>query len=186
MTGGHDFTGLPFLADGIRGYFAAMGITAPVFLGWPDRTEQINQGPGGANRVVIVPGDDSGNAGELADPKYPGVGQGSNGAPLGRPLNNWIESALLSVWAVDTKNPRDSQLQYIATRALFMQTVRAIRFTARADAKLGRLKWTVSPVEKSFGRELVCSLTYNSPIIDVAAPVVVPIATNQHARDVLT
>lgn len=166
MTVGHDFTGLPYLVDGMRGYLKAAGVTAPIVLGWTARTRQ----PGTA-RIAIVPGDpDKGDAGQLAAPKYPGGDS--------RPLNNWAELAIVSVWAVDASDPNDEELQYIATRSLFVWFRRALQKVAKADATLGKIKWTAAPNERAFGRELLCELTYNSPIVDVKVPVVVPVPTS--------
>lgn len=170
MTVGRDFTGLPYLVDGMRDYLKAVGVAAPIMFGWTARTRQ----PGTA-RIAIVPGDpDKGDAGQLGAPKYPGGDS--------RPLNNWAELAAVSVWSVDASDPSNEELQYVATRSLFVWFRRALQKVAKADATLGKIKWSTAPNERSFGRELLCELTYNSPIVDVTVPVVVPHPTSPTAE----
>jgi len=65
-------SGLVSLVDGVRDYFSDHSVTANVSIGWNERTKQVNQGAGGANRVVFTPSDDSGRGGRLAGAHHVG------------------------------------------------------------------------------------------------------------------
>lgn len=169
-------TGLPHLVRGVKDYFTLYSVDAEVRIGMRERPKQINQGPGGANRVVFQPGDDAGNAGLLSAPMYPGEDSILSGDQLvvdtsrPRPLSNWEELTTCYVWGVDIDTGdalADEERQYIATRDLFQWVRRAVYDVAEADIVMGAVRWAITPIEHRFGFELAAQIVYRSPLIDV-------------------
>ena len=173
------------LTEAIRAYFDANAISARVEFGLRARSEQINQGPGGASRVVIIPGKYSG---ELA-PK--GLDGGRFAAPMhthARPEPNELldddNLATLSVWGVDASSPlaiRSELAQYEATQRLLEQTVQAIHGSPIGGPEgcwpaivwTGKY-WPKPPVEMSFGLELLVWLEIHGPLFDAPIGFVTP------------
>lgn len=184
--------GLPALVRGVRAYFAAYGVTANVVLGWNARNSQINQGPGGANRVCFIPGEFDGSTGA---PKVAKAGTMDRNAaqnfvshnPRMRALAWWHEPITVSCWAVDPSQPQDEESQIEATNALQEATVAAIHNAtdpvtgfAVGFANIeewGAVGWTLPPGENAFGRELTFGLTLLSPLFDAPIQLVTPAAS---------
>lgn len=178
-----DITGLPAFVDGVAAYLQANGIDATVTLGWHEDAQQVNEGPGTANRIVVQPGDPSGGAGALEAPRQIGPGPTAIWPPkpasgidkqspddvVARELADWAESATVFVWACDPAAPEDDRRQYIATRALLQWFLRAATNTARAAFEHGKLEWVnAKNTERQYGRELALEITYHAPLFDVA------------------
>lgn len=163
----------------IKPFLAANGITANVEVGWKKRTEQINQGSGGANRVVFTPSDESGSGGALSPPRFPGqrsLRDGTNTVVANnRALLSWERKSLVSVWAVDRTALTSEAAQIEAVETLFEWVVRAVHNAPGAFAAVAwsDAAWTV-PVERSFGLELRASLTFSHPIFDQPRTLVRP------------
>lgn len=155
----------------IKTFLAANGVTANVDVGWKKRTQQINQGPGGANRVVFTPSDDSGDGGTLTPPRFPGprnVRDGTNVVVANtRALLTWERKSLVSVWAVDRTALTSETAQIEAVESLFEWVVRAVHSSPGAFGSVswGDASWTV-PEERSFGLEIRSSLSFSHPIFD--------------------
>lgn len=165
-------SGLIALVHGVRAYFAANSITANVAAcGWRQRSEQMNQGPGRANRVLFIPGDMNGRGGSLA-----------NGPRLSstnpRPLVQWNKLVTLSVWAADPNpaNRADEEKQIEAVETLLEQTIQAMRYALDPDTEqrvgfatieFHDLTWTVDNTEMYFGREVLVTFTHKGPLFDV-------------------
>lgn len=161
----------------VRTYFASNGITATVEAGWKRRAHQMNQGPGGANRVVFTPSaDENGGGGELSPPRFPGARGVANVATI-RELANWNRRVLVSVWAVDLTATESEEAQIQAVESLLEWTMRAVKFApgAFADAVWGDTKWT-PPQERAFGLEIAVGLTFRHPIFDAPSDLVFPSA----------
>lgn len=165
-------SGLLKLRDDVAGYFASRGVTAGVSLGWRERTKQTNQGAGRANRVVFQPSDDSGDGGEIVSPSQPGdrvINDPSAARPFVgkvRALTDWKRLVIVSVWAWDESAPNDEGAQIAATESLFEWVQRGVQRAAFASARWGKMRWTVDPTERLFGRELLAQLTLQHPIYD--------------------
>lgn len=160
----------------VQAYFTANSVTANVSLGWRERTKQVNQGPGRANRVVFTPSDESGAGGEIVAPQHVGP-QFFGTAPntiSARALFDWERLVTVSVWAVDTTSPADEGKQIEAVEDLFEWVVRAVQYSRKDTALWGSVKWTVAPTELMFGRELVASLTLRHPLFDAPRDIVYP------------
>lgn len=182
-------SGLLALARGVRAYFAGTNVSANVAVGWTARSRIDNQGEGGANRVVFIPGVLDPNTGA---PKAMKAGTfDRNGAqnhiaqsPARRALAWWHEPITVSVWAVDPERPQDEEAQIEATEALLEQTVRAIHNAVDPETKApvgfanveqwGDPVWTVPPGENSFGRELTFPIVLLVPLFDQEQDLVKP------------
>ena len=162
-------SGLVALVKSVRPYFAAHGVTATVSLGWRERTKSINEGIGGANRVVFTPSDPGGRGGRITK-SFGNRGPGGNP----RPLICWERFVVVSIWAADGTKPHDEEAQIEAVETLFEWTVRAVNAFAAADATWGDPTWTTSPVEHVFGRELLVPLVHREAFFDVENAVVTP------------
>lgn len=167
----------------VKEFFEANGVNTSVDVGWKKRPQGVNQGPGGANRVVFTPSaSDDGEAGELLPVRFPGdrnVRPAPDEKPIAtiRSLLNWKRPALVSVWAVDLEKRDDEAAQIEATEALFEWVVRAVHSAPGAfgEVEWGTAKWTV-PAERSFGLELRAGFTFSHPIFDKPRDIVYPTA----------
>ena len=155
-----------------REYLTNNQVTASVVVGWKERPKQSNQGPGSANRIVIIPSDDSGKGGKLGPIRGPGPRDvrdaDDNFLGTVRGLCSWDQQYTVSVWAQDPTDSTNEELQIAATEELFQWAIRATVCTGLAgDITLGGdTSWTVSP-EKQVGRELRFTFTLKQPIYDV-------------------
>lgn len=168
---------IPALVCAVQEYFVANNVSANVVFGVRELTQQINQGAGGANRVVFAP-DPNGDAGSVMDPRLR-ASPGGPGSP--RPIVTWEKLFIVSVWAVDTSNKDDELLQFVAVENLFESTVQAVRAFAHADITWGSPKWTTTPVELAFGRELRVPMKFRGALF--ALPNVVRTPTAVINRD---
>lgn len=163
-----NIAGLTALAAGMQAYFVKFGFTTVVDFGWRARSSVLNQGPGGANRIVIVPGDPkSGKGGPLK--------RGRQAQTNPRVLFEWDALATLSIWGVDTNDTNDERLQYAATVNLLEVTMRALQNAVDpitltpvgvANLTLGEPSWSVENTEMYFGRELLLPITQKGPLLD--------------------
>jgi hypothetical protein len=172
-------SGLVALVDSVRAYLDARfgpSERPVVALGWRERTKQINQGPGGANRVVFTPSDDNGRGGRIIGTQQPGArtfGTGQDKTTT-RALFDWERTVIVSVWALDRTKPTDEAAQIEAVETLFEWVVRAVQQSAYANAKWTDVNWTVEPVEHAFGRELRAGLIFRHPLFDSENDVAFP------------
>jgi hypothetical protein len=186
-------SGLLGLVRGVRARFVANGIAAVVDVGWNKRGRQTNQGPGGASRVVFMPG-------AMPDPsagpqKAMRAGRIDRNAPQNhvtldphlRALAWWHEEITVSVWGVDLSTPgssADEEKQIEATEALLESTMQAIHGAVDPDTgqpagfasieDWGESVWTVPPGENAFGREILFGLVLIVPLFDLPELVAYP------------
>jgi hypothetical protein len=174
-------SGLLALVRGVRAYFEGNNVSAAVWLGWTKRSRTDNQGPGGANRVVFIPGEDAAQPGA---PKVLKAGVLDRMAPQQhvtlnprlRALAWWHEPVTVSVWAVDADHPQDEEGQIAATEDLLELTIQALHNAVDPTSGLGvgfanieewgPPSWTLPPVEAPFGRELTFSFVLLVPLFD--------------------
>lgn len=149
-----------------------------VRVGWKERAKQINKGEGGANRIVLIPSDDSGKAGKLGPARGPGyIPKYENGVLQGavRSIASHLQLWTCSVWAIDRAAPEDEGAQIAATEQLLERAIQAIHHAGLADfERTGDVSWTTSPVEKLFGKECRFTFTFRAPIFDVPQGVAFP------------
>lgn len=161
---------LPAFIESVRSYFATNKISATVEFGVNQLARQINQGEGGANRVVFSI-DPDGDGGAFIDARLK-ASPGGPGVP--RPIVTWEKTFIVSVWAVDTSDKGNELLQFVAVENLLESTVQAVRAFAHADVTWGNPKWTTSPIEAPFGRELRIPIKMRGALFSLANPTRTP------------
>lgn len=153
------------IANRVSAFFVANGWTTAISYGWEKHGQQINQGPGGADRIVFRPGDDAGKAGTFGPPKR------ANAFP--RQLAAWSALLYVYVWARDETAPQDDAAQVRKVVELNERLFRAVHMHYSGYYRFSDPQW-VGPVEYRYGRELRVSLTLHIPILDGAGQVVTP------------
>lgn len=151
--------GLLQLVRDVRDQFTDDGVTAAVLLGEREVARKINQGPGQANRVVFVP-----VGGKYGPPRNPGRNP--------RPLRTWLATAEVHVWAWDSTATDDEEKQYEAVWQLHDALIRAIYLKAHGTFEIANPRWTRTPIELKFGKEVVFDLEVQVPILDTPWPTV--------------
>ena len=197
-------SGFRMLWEGTRTYFEANHWNETIDAGWKAREQVLNQGPGGASRVVFIHGrvPPTGQgpypAGTIEQPR---IAQARSSLASGayvdnpRPLRQWSRLCTLSVWGVDADQLDDDTAQSDATEELFERVVQAVHNAIYVDpdnevetpAGLADVKWTdviwnvVSP-NYGYGRELLAYFVHKGPIYDqaigLARPSPAPLAVN--------
>jgi hypothetical protein len=183
-------SGLGGLARGVRAYFLANDVTAEVRLGWHPRNRQDNAGPGGANRVVLIPGLVDPTSGA---PKVLKGGRLDHDAPMNFHLDAqirmmprawWHELVTCCVWAANPDRPTDEEAQIESVETLLELTIQAL--TEAVDPvtgyaagfanldELGDVSWTLPPGENAFGRELSFVFEFLVPLYDAAVGLAYP------------
>lgn len=174
-------SGLLALERGVRAYFQQFGVAATVDVGWTARSRQSNQGPGGAARVVFIPGRykagegapsslDAGTLGRIGEQNQ------DDGDPALRALAWWPYPVTCSVWAVDPDQPTDERGQIGAVEDLLELTIQAIHNAVDPVTQTnvgfanvlewGPATWTLPPGERAFGRELTFTFVLQVPLRD--------------------
>lgn len=183
----------------VQAFLTDNSVNARVEVGWRRRNQQLNQGPGGANRVVFTPSaDDSGAGGSLIPPRFVGPRTVYDKDPLAvdptrpvatmRALRDWQRRALVSVWAVDVTRREDEAAQIEAVETLFEWVMRAVHGSPGAFAAVtwGDVTWT-PPGERAFGLELRAGLTFTHPVFDsprdIAYPAGAAVARGTYSTD---
>ena len=113
-------------------------------------------------RIVWVPGDESGTAGEMRAARNPGVQES------GRSLATLGELFTVHVSANDPQFPENERGQYEATLALFDAWVRAVYLAAHGTIKFGAPAWNADKNERRHGAELVSVCEVEAKIPDTA------------------
>lgn len=164
-------SGILALANGMRAYFALTGppniVVTP--CGWTQRPRIINQGTPGANRILLIPG------------KEPGAAAGAGGiltrdsrpsTTNPRALVTWRKDVTMSVWAVDTTDLHNEELQIAAVENLLELAVRAahsavtLRNVGLAAIEWGAVRYTIPPSEMAFGKEILVEFVHKCPLFD--------------------
>lgn len=176
------------LVDGIRAYFTKYGVTSVVDVGFRARARQDNQGPGRANRVVLLPGDTGGRAGRIFEVREGGErpiydpADPTKIVAYVRTIGDWERSFVVSVWACDTTTDaqaRSELAQIVAVTHLLEWTKRAIDSVGFARLVYGDTTFTI-PKTTSLGQEVLLSVTYRHPLFDIpreVTPNVTPMIT---------
>jgi hypothetical protein len=157
---------LEYVSLKLPAYFASLSpaIAATVLVGWRQRAKQINQGPGGANRIVFD--DDTGRSGKFSAATQPGRNP--------RPLWNWERAIRMSVWAVDASDPSNELKQMTAAENLLEATLQGIHQVAYGQFHPLEITRTPSPIERVFGCEFLVTAELHSPVLDLGRPTVTP------------
>lgn len=115
-------------------------------FGWREDWKQINQGTGGANRIVMLPGDPGGKVGDLQKPSGPGRNP--------NPLAAMAELATILLWAYDATDPTSALLQWRAARRLHDVVIASCIRTYRGRWKQVGKQWVRPELERPFGAEM--------------------------------
>ncbi len=126
-------------------------------FGWREPTKQTNQGPSGASRVVVQPGDQTGKLGTLDGAKLPG-----RNPPTVATL---VELATIYLWAVDATDKSELG-QYRAARRLHDLVVPIVARNFRGRWKLMSASWVRPELERRFGAELALVIALETVIPD--------------------
>lgn len=154
------------LVDDVAARFVADGTECNFHFGW---REPVRQGP--IPRIVWVPGDPQGSAGDIGPPKYPGI------SPA-RPLANLNEAFTVHITAEDASDSSNERLQWKAARLLFDSWLRAVYLAAYGTFALSKPLWNRSKTERQRGATLIVVGAIGSMIPDEIAAVA---PVNTHA-----
>ena len=175
--------------NAVAAYFVAAGITATVDLGWTKRYRQDNQGPGGANRVIFIPGEFDASPGAPRVLKYGAIdlNGAQNQVSLAPRLRTiaWLHAPYTcSVWGYDASDPTNERKQIVATKNLLRLTMQAMQngrdpvsgqATGGANVEAwGIAGWTLPPGEMGFGRELTFEFVLIEPQYDAGVDLAYP------------
>ena len=149
---------------------AADSNTANVVFGARELAKRINYGPGQANRVVFVPGDEKGAIGEYG-PAVKSRPRSFEGINTPRTLFTLGEIFRVFCWAFDGTNPESERAQYVAARFLHDQVVRALYKTSYGNFVLTKPTIVPQGVERKFGCEIVITLLVTAKIPDDPGPI---------------
>lgn len=183
------YDALEGMVRAVSAFFVAQGVTATVDVGWTKRFRQDNQGPGGANRIVFIPGDFDPTPGTMKPLKYgaltlEGAQNQVNNVPRLRTIA-WLHALYTcSVWASDPAAPTDERRQIWKTKQLFRWTLQAMQnaldpVTGQpvGGANIldyGPVGWMLPPGEGAFGRELLFVFMLIEPQHDVPIALAYP------------
>lgn len=166
-------SGLERLVTGVRQFLVDQGVDAAVSLSKKALTDQMNQGPGRANRIVIVPFDpDSGSAGRMVPGSHVGEVDIMSGVDptvrvaTARILGDWERNMVVAVWAANRAEKNDEFAQALALEALIEKTRQAVDNVGFADVEWGDVR-VIPPKERAFGLEARLGLKFTHPIFDV-------------------
>ncbi len=131
-----DTLALENLFNTVAGRFTTEGTGAANLFGWRKTSQQLV-----GSRVVWVPGDLAGNAGELITARQPGRNP--------RPLATLDELFTVEITAVsDAADPENELKQYTATRFLYDAWYRAAYLAARGTIRVRNTAWVVDKKER--------------------------------------
>jgi hypothetical protein len=158
------------LWDGIQAQFAEDADPDPspiaFSFGWKEPAKQINQGVGGANRIVCVPGDPGRRFASDLPVRNPGRDP--------RSLGTKGELVTFFIWAADTTDLTSERKQYVAARLLYDAFFRAVYLVSHSDGDTGvgpvafvDERWSLDKVERGFGAEIIAVCSVAAMVPDV-------------------
>ncbi len=130
-------------------------------FGWREPNQQVNQGPAGAARVVLSPGDDSGKVGSSEPAKLPGRNPKS--------VATMAELVTLYLWAHDPVEKTDLG-QWRACRRLHDVVMPIVIRTFTTRQKEISKTWVRPDLERRFGAEMRVVLAVEAMIPDNVRP----------------
>jgi hypothetical protein len=159
------------MVEAIEAFFADEGHDTLVWIGWHDQARTINQGPGGANRIVF---DMNGTKAKTLPVRGgPGMRRTSEGDA--RTLHVTQYQIPVTFWAYDsTGDGEDDRLQIRALAVMFERCSQAIAQWAYANHLWTDRDWSSPPTERAFGRQMKATLLLDEVVRDVDFDRVVP------------
>jgi hypothetical protein len=180
---------IPALMRGVTAFFARFEVNAAVRFGWNERARRDNQSPAGASRVIFTPGEYA--PPDVLRPMKVGAldRDGEQNHMVDNPQRQafaWLHQLVTcSVWGVDLASPQDELRNFVATKQLFLWTLRAIKNAVDPETGAlvgfaniedwGQPQWTIPPGLAAFGREITFTFTMVEPMDEV--PVVLAFPT---------
>ena len=176
------------LYQDVRAYFETKGRGSSVVFGRKERWIQINQGTGGANRVVFIPGRLKGEDGALIGVDGPGEIVKA-GVVTPRALFLQSKIVTISIWAANETNDPSASVDEVSQQQeieqMFEWVIRGVRRSpaGAANAEWGALAYNSAPNEIRFGTEYLAELEVGTQYFDDAPGIVTieSIAVNRGA-----
>jgi hypothetical protein len=166
------------LFQDVASYIAAHwpGDAPAVVFGIRARWQQLNDGIGGANRIVVIPGTLDGDDGDAAGVVGPGSFEETGAA---RGLYTQAKAVTFSLWAGNDTTPdaiTDEAAQQNAIEQMQEFVYRAVKASSfgGANAIWGKHKYNRKPAELRFGAEYLMNLELDSTFFDLDPVVIVP------------
>lgn len=145
---------IPLLYDAVAARFAAEATPCALAFGWKARAEQV-RGP----RIVMIPGDPAGTAGDIGAAKQPGRNP--------RSLGTFAEIFHIVIsGAGDAVDPTNERKAYTATRLLFDAWYRAAFLFAGVRMAFVNAQWLIDRVTARFATALVVTFSLEAMIPD--------------------
>lgn len=176
MTTTENTSALVQLYADVKSYFATASPGTAVVFGFKERTMQINQGTGGANRVCFVPGRLDGAAGSLVGVDGPGerIDRTDPSNPVAIPRALFLQGKLgtLSIWASNPSDNPDDRVDEVQAEQIIEQyfewVVRAVKrsIAGAANVEWADPKYNREPNEMRFGIELLVEFTVGTQLLD--------------------
>jgi len=148
---------LPLLYDAVQARFVAESSVVSLAFGWDAPATQHR----GA-RIVMVPGDESGQLGSVGPARHPGQ--------LVRPLASIDENFHVIVSAADLTDPESDRAQYTAARLLLDAWIRAAVLYAGPRLRHVGGSWLVDRTTRSYGASILTTWTIDALVPDEAFP----------------
>lgn len=166
---------LPRLYEAVLARFAndGLGDVAQSF-GWLAPAEQMRS----TKRIVWTPGDDGGNLGAVAAPRYTG------GNP--RQLATLVELFTVEISSYDSAAPVNELAQYQGARELYDAWLSAVEYEAHGTYLIISSKWVGGDRARRAGAAIRVVLSVRAPIYSaprLVAPVDTGVAIDAHELD---
>lgn len=168
--------------DDVAEYFATVDPGVSVQFGAIARWEQLNQGTGGANRIVIVPGRlPDGDDGDVD--AAPGPGEHidpDTHAIVPRMIAAQPRFITISVWAAADGATPSARERHEVLEQLIERTLRAGNHSLAnlANGQWGRGRYNRNPAELRFGDEYLLEIVIETQWLDSPPVAVFPAAAN--------
>ncbi len=165
-------SGLLRLRNAVAAYFELFQVPAVVApVGLKYRSFALNQAaPGGANRVVFIPGEFDGSNAPKAR-KYGEISRSSrNHASVDNPreIASWDRPITISCWSAPVPGaPRDEGETIGLAEDLLEKVVRAVHESGLSDITWGGVIINAPATENGFGVELLLAATQRGPLFGV-------------------
>lgn len=170
-------SGLTALFQRLGDYFETIGLPVKLDFGVDAYFQINNQGPGGANRIVIIPGHFDGKQ-PLSDRDMGYLGTKLGHSSLNpKEVGHWSRPVTFAVWAApDLEDPKNALLQNENTEALLEALVAGVHTVLAADFVFGNLVRTAPPQQTAFGEQFLVFGTVKGPLFYPATDQAFPTA----------
>jgi hypothetical protein len=158
-------SGFSFLVEGVRAYFLDQSYPTAIHVGVKAYFEQWNQGAGGADRVVFIPGEFHGEQVYRSRPYgslQPKLGNQTSGF---QEVAQWTRPITIACWAPPSlEAPTDELLQNDRTEQLFEAVRVAAQVVQAADIAWGDVERVAPPQERAFGEAILIHAEQRGPL----------------------